>query len=474
MAANPSPQRPMNQPSPAPPARILVVDDEEHIRRVLELMLGHQGYAVTTAGNGGEALEKFAAEVFDLVILDLRMPDLDGITVLGRLREAEPDQVVVMVTAYASVETALSAMKQGAFDYIGKPFKEEEILIVVQKALEHGRMLADNRRLRSEVQSRHDFGSIIGHSPAMQRVFNVLRKVADTKATVLITGESGTGKELVARAIHYNSRRKDRPFVAVNCAAIPATLIESELFGAAKGSYTGADRTRLGLFEEASGSSLFLDEIGELPLEVQAKLLRALQEGEIKRVGETAPRRVDLRIIAATNKDLAAEAAAGRFREDLYYRLNVIGVHLPPLRSRPEDIPLLAAHFLQKAAATHEIKPKKLSRAACEALSQAPLKGNVRELENLLEQALLMSDGPVIEPADLFALAGGGGQDVRVVVPPQEDDLKKVLKLVSQKTEEQIIRRVLGEENGNRTRAALRLGISRRALITKIQELGLE
>ncbi|MFH1034419.1 MAG: sigma-54 dependent transcriptional regulator [Pseudomonadota bacterium] len=464
----------MTEPSPAPPARILVVDDEEHIRRVLALMLGHQGYAVTTAGNGAEALEKFAAEVFDLVILDLRMPDLDGITVLGRLRQAEPDQAVVMITAYASVETALSAMKQGAIDYIGKPFKEEEILIVVDKALEHRRMLADNRRLRSEVQSRHEFGNIIGHSPAMQRVFNMLRKVADTKATVLITGESGTGKELVARAIHYNSRRKDRPMVAVNCAAIPATLIESELFGAAKGSYTGADRTRLGLFEEANGSTLFLDEIGELPLDMQAKLLRALQEGEIKRVGETTPRQVDIRVITATNKDLAAEAAQGRFREDLFYRLNVIGVHLPPLRQRPEDLPLLAAHFLQKAAATHEVPAKKLSRDALEALALAPLKGNVRELENLLEQALLMSDGPVIEAVDLFALSGAGEQGVRVVVPPQEDDLKKVLKLVTQKTEEQIIRRVLADEQGNRTHAAQRLGISRRALITKIQELDLD
>ncbi|MBI5523912.1 MAG: sigma-54-dependent Fis family transcriptional regulator [Desulfarculus sp.] len=457
------------------PARILLVDDEEHVRRVLELMLGRQGYAITTAGGGTEALEKFAAEVFDLVILDLRMPDLDGISVLERMRAAEPDQTVVMITAYASVDTALAAMKQGAFDYIGKPFKEEEILLVVEKALKHGHVLADNRRLRCEVQARHDFGSIIGRSPAMERIFNVLRKVADTKATVLITGESGTGKELVARAIHYNSRRRDRPFVAVNCAAIPATLIESELFGAAKGAYTGADRARPGLFEEAGGSSLFLDEIGELPLEVQAKLLRALQEGEIKRVGETTPRRVDIRIIAATNKDLAAEAAQGRFREDLFYRLNVIGIHLPPLRQRPEDIPLLAAHFLLKAATTHEIKPKKLSPAALAALAQAPLKGNVREMENILEQAMLMSDGPVIEPQDLFALSGDGPEGgVRVVVPPHEDDLKKVLKLVTQKTEEQVIRRVLQDQGGNRTRAAQRLGISRRALITKIQEIGLD
>ena len=461
----------MPEAATAPKARILVIDDEEHVRRVLELMLTRQGYAVTTAANGTDGLERYAADIFELVILDLRMPDLDGLTVLSRLRAAEPDQTVVMITAYASVETALNAMKQGAFDYIGKPFQEDEILVVVAKAVERSRMLADNRRLRAEVLTRHDFSQIIGVSAPMQRIFATLRKVADTKATVLIGGESGTGKELVARAIHYNSRRKDRPFVAVNCAAIPATLIESELFGAAKGSYTGAERTRVGLFEEADGSTLFLDEVGELPLEVQAKLLRALQEGEIRRVGENASRPVDIRTIAASNRDLAAEVEAGRFREDLYYRLNVIPVHLPPLRERPEDIPLLAAHFLQKAAKTHDLKPKTLSPEALALLAQAPLKGNVRELENLLEQALLMSEGPVIGPADLALGPGAGG--ARVVLPPEEEDLKKVLKLVTRLTEEQVIRRVLAETDGNRTHAAVRLGISRRALITKIQELEL-
>jgi two-component system response regulator AtoC len=456
----------------APKARILVVDDEEHVRRVLELMLSRQGYAVTTAANGTEGLERFSAEVFELVILDLRMPDLDGLTVLARLRASEPDQTVVMITAYASVETALTAMKQGAFDYIGKPFQEEEILVVVAKGVERSRMLADNRRLRAEVLTRHDFSQIIGVSAPMQRLFATLRKVADTKATILVSGESGTGKELVARAIHYNSRRNQRPLVAVNCAAIPATLIESELFGAAKGSYTGAERTRVGLFEEADGSTLFLDEVGELPLEVQAKLLRALQEGEIRRVGENVSRPVDIRYIAATNRDLAAEVEAGRFREDLFYRLNVIPVHLPPLRERPEDVPLLAAHFLQKAAKTHDLASKTLSPEALALLSQAPLKGNVRELENLLEQALLMSEGRVIGPADL-ALGPGPGA-ARVVLPPDEEDLKRALKLVTRLTEEQIIRRVLADTGGNRTKAALRLGISRRALITKIQELALE
>ncbi|MFZ5585196.1 MAG: sigma-54-dependent transcriptional regulator [Thermodesulfobacteriota bacterium] len=453
--------------------RILVVDDEEHVRRVLGLMLSGQGHQVVSAANGAQALAKFGQETFDLVILDLRMPDLDGLTVLERIRAAEPDQTVVMITAYASVETALTAMKQGAFDYIGKPFKEEEILLVVAKALERQRLLSDNRAWRAEAQSGHDFSAIIGQSPALQRVFAVLRKVADTKASVLISGESGTGKELVARALHYNSRRKSRPFVAVNCAAIPAGLIESELFGAAKGAYTGAERARAGLFEEADGSTLFLDEVGELPLEVQAKLLRALQEGEVRRVGENAARKVDLRVVAASNKDLAAEVAAGRFREDLFYRLNVIGLTLPPLRERAEDIPLLAAHFCRQAARTHEVRAKKLSPAALGALKAAPLKGNVRELMNLVEQGLIMSDGAMIEPEDLGLMPGGGSGGVRVVVPPGLDDLKKVLKEAADQAEEQVIRRVLLATGGNRTQAAARLGISRRALISKAQALGL-
>ncbi len=452
--------------------RVLVVDDEQHVRRVLEVMLTRQGFHVDTAQGGGEALEKFAADIYDVVILDLKMPDLDGLTVLQRLKETEPDQTVIMITAYASVETALTAMKQGAFDYIGKPFKEEEILLVLDKAMERRRMLADNRMLRTEVARRYDFGNIIGNSPAMQRVFEMMKKVSATNATVLISGESGTGKELVARAIHYNSPRGKRPFVAVNCAAIPATLIESELFGAVKGAYTGADRSRRGLFEEADGSTLFLDEVGELPLEVQAKLLRALQEGEIKRVGDTATRKVDIRIIAATNKDLDAEAQEGRFREDLFYRLSVIPVHLPPLRERAEDIAPLARHFMAKAAKRHNLPGRQLSPAAIEALAAAPLRGNVRELENLLEQAMVMADGIVLDVSDLpLGHASVGG--IRVSVPPDEDDLKKVLKLVALETEKQIIGRVLRETEGNRTHTAERLGISRRALITKIQELGL-
>jgi|Deesub1362A_J573_1020465.scaffolds.fasta_scaffold12299_1 two-component system response regulator AtoC len=454
-------------------ARILVVDDEEHVRRVLSLMLAGEGYQVVTAAGGREALERFQDEVFDLVILDLRMPDLDGLEVLSRLRAAEPDQTVVMITAYASVDTALTAMKRGAFDYIGKPFKEEEILAVVAKALERARLVADNRRLRREVAERYHFGRIIGSSPAMERVFAVMRKVADTAATVLITGESGTGKELVARALHYNSRRREAPFVAVNCAAIPPSLIESELFGVAKGAYTGADRARRGLLEEAHGGTLFLDEVGELPTETQAKLLRALQEGEIKRVGETTTRQVDLRVISATNKDLAREVDQGRFREDLYYRLKVITLHLPPLRERREDIPLLAVHFLERACARHGLGPKRISPQAMELLTAAPWRGNVRELQNLMEQAALMSEGDTITPEDLPGLNATQSGGIRLSIPPEEEDLKKVLKSIARMAEEQVIRRVLERTGGNRTQAAQRLGISRRALITKIKDLGL-
>lgn len=463
----------MSEESSQPKGHILVIDDEAHIRRVLEVMLTRQGYAVDAAKNGTEGLSKFASEVYDLVFLDLRMPDLDGITVLTRIRQADPDQTVVMITAYASVETALEAMKKGALDYIGKPFKEDEILVVVEKAMERSRMLAENRLLRSEVAERFDFKSIIGSSPPMQRLFAVMRKVADTKATVLITGESGTGKELVARALHYNSRRKDRPFMPVNCAAIPVNLIESELFGAVKGAYTGADRTRKGLVEEAEGSTLFLDEVGDLPLEMQAKFLRVLQEGEIKRVGDNITRKVEMRVIAATNKDLEKEVEAGRFRDDLFYRLNVIPIHLPPLRDRTDDIPILARHFLDKAVKRHELPTKRLAPEAVKALAQAPLKGNVRELENILEQAAVMSEGDSIGLTDLSQVVPPPSNGVRVTVPKGEEDLKKVLKQTARLIEEQVIGRVLEKTQGNRTQAAQRLGISRRALITKIQDLGL-
>ncbi|WP_044347827.1 sigma-54-dependent transcriptional regulator [Dethiosulfatarculus sandiegensis] len=465
----------MSPVSPNLSGRVLVADDEPHVRRVLEVMLNQAGHEVFLAPGGVKALELFAADIFDLVILDLRMPDMDGLTVLEKIKEQEPEQTVVMITAYASLETGLMAMKQGAFDYITKPFKEEEILVLVEKALERSRMLADNRKLRSEVQGRWDFGHIIGESPAMQKVFSVMRKVADTRATVLIQGESGTGKELAARALHYNSSRRHRPFVAVNCAAIPANLLESEFFGVARGAFTGADRSRQGLMEQAHGSTLFLDEVGELPFEMQAGLLRVLQEGEIRRVGETRFRKVDLRIVAATNRDIKKAVDQGIFREDLYYRLNVVPLILPSLRERKEDIPLLARHFCLKAAKAHGLPPKGLSADAMDALVEAPMKGNVRELENCLELAVLMSEAGEIGLEDLSLRQTGKNSGlIRAVVPEKEEDLKKVLMLVTQSAEVQIIERVLAHTKGNRTRAARRLGISRRALLNKIKAHGLK
>jgi two-component system response regulator AtoC len=465
----------MSRVSPSLGGRVLVADDEIHVRRVLEFMLTQAGHEVILASGGVKALELFGADFFDLVILDLRMPDLDGLTVLERIKEQEPEQTVVMITAYASLETGLLAMKKGAFDYITKPFKEEEILVLVEKALERSRMLADNRKLRSEVQGRWDFGHIIGDSPAMQKVFSVMRKVADTRATVLIQGESGTGKELVARALHYNSSRRHRPFVTVNCAAIPANLLESEFFGVAKGAYTGADRSRQGLMEEAHGSTLFLDEVAELPFEMQAGLLRVLQEGEIRRVGETRFRKVDLRIIAATNRDIKKAVDQGTFREDLYYRLNVVPLVLPPLAKRKEDIPLLARHFCQKAAKTHGLASKVIGKEAMDALIRAPMKGNVRELENILELSVLMSEGREIGLDDLSLRHRSKPLDqIKALIPEKEENLKKVLMLLTQSAEVQIIERVLALTKGNRTQAAKRLGISRRALLNKIKAHGLK
>jgi two-component system response regulator AtoC len=458
----------MNQP------RILVVDDEDHIRRVLSVLLSKQGYTVDLADGGTAALEVFRNNVYDAVLCDLRMPDLDGLEVLRRIKHQDPEATVIIITAYAAVDTALEAMKQGAYDYISKPFKEDEILHVLRKALERRAILDQNRRLKSEISEKFDFSNMIGASAAMERVFATIRKVADTRSTVLIQGESGTGKELAARAIHYNSPRRDQALVAVNCAAVPAHLIESEFFGFVRGAFTGADRTKKGLFEEADGSTIFLDEISELPQELQAKLLRVLQEGEIRRLGDNASRVVDVRVLAATNKDLEAEVEAGAFREDLFYRLNVIGITMPPLRSRPEDIPLLALHLISKAAERHGRPVKRLSPRAEAVLVKQPWPGNVRQLENVIEQAVILAEGQAIEPEDLPRMFDRSESDLTVIVPRDRTDLKETVRQVTALAERQIIDRVLKNENGNRTRTAEVLGVSRRSLLTKISQHGLD
>jgi DNA-binding NtrC family response regulator len=468
------------------PASILIVDDEEHIRRIMRIMLSKRGYVCATAASGEEALALIKKESFDAVFTDLKMPGLDGLGLLAKLKEMDPDIVVIVLTAFASMETAILAMKAGAYDYISKPFNEDEIVIVLEKALERGRLLAENRLLKKQIEERLDSAVFLGESPAMRKVFDMIGKVADTKATVLITGESGTGKELAARSIHLNGPRRDKPFVAVNCGAIPANLMESEFFGHSRGAFTGADKAKTGLIGEADGGTLFLDEVSELPLEMQVKFLRVLQEEEFRRVGENNPRKVDLRVLAATNKALPQEVREGRFREDLYYRLNVITLRMPALRERREDIPLLALHFLKEAVSKNHLGPKKLSPAALKALSIQTFGGNVRALRNVLEQAAVMSDGELIGPDDLFftKLSPESEKPPEMASPEDPEDpeslvlklpeswidLKSALKIVTGEAEKEIIRRALLSSDQNRTKAAGILGLSRRALITKIRQ----
>ncbi|HMS84832.1 MAG TPA: sigma-54 dependent transcriptional regulator [Nitrospira sp.] len=378
--------------------KILVVDDEQSLREVLSIMLKRAGYAVTSATDGEEAVELLQKEIFDLVITDLRMPKVDGMEVLKAVKSASPETVVLLITAFASADSAVEAMKQGAYDYLTKPFQVDEVQLIIRNALEKRRLTTENMLLKREMASHSSFAQLVGQSEAMQKVFEVVRKVADSKSNVLICGESGTGKELVARAIHYNSVRSPLPFVAVNCSAVPETLLESELFGHMKGSFTGAIANKAGLFEIANGGTIFLDEIGDTTPTIQVKLLRVIQEREFRRVGGSQDIKVDVRVVAATNKDLEKAVADGSFREDLYYRLDVIPIRLPPLRMRTGDIPLLVNHFLERFA-KESGKPKPvLSSEAMHVLLEHEWRGNVRELENLLERVVAFSmDGSVTE-----------------------------------------------------------------------------
>lgn len=378
--------------------KILVVDDEQSLREVLSIMLKRAGYAVTIAMDGEDAVELLQKEIFDLVITDLRMPKVDGMEVLKAVKSASPETVVLIITAFASADSAVEAMKQGAYDYLTKPFQVDEVQLIIRNALEKRRLTTENMLLKREMASQSSFAQLVGQSEAIQRVFEVVRKVADSKSNVLICGESGTGKELVARAIHYNSVRSALPFVAVNCSAVPETLLESELFGHMKGSFTGAIANKAGLFEIANGGTIFLDEIGDTTPTIQVKLLRVIQEREFRRVGGSQDIKVDVRVVAATNKDLEKAVADGSFREDLYYRLDVIPIRLPPLRMRTGDIPLLVNHFLERFA-KESGKPKPVfSSDAMHILLEHEWRGNVRELENLIERVVAFSvDGPVTD-----------------------------------------------------------------------------
>jgi len=381
--------------------KILIVDDERSLRDVLSIMLKRAGYDITVASDGDEAIARIEKELFDLVITDLKMPKAGGLEVLKAVKEASPDSVVLIITAFASAESAVEAMKLGAYDYLPKPFQVDEVQLIIRNALEKRRLSTENMLLKREMAAKTMQARMVGTSDAMQKVFDVIKKVADTKSNVLICGESGTGKELVARAIHASSARARMPFVPVNCSALPEALLESELFGYMKGAFTGAAANKAGLFEVASGGSIFLDEIGETTPATQVKLLRVLQEREFRRVGGTQDVKVDVRVIAATNKNLEKAVAEGLFREDLYYRLDVIPITLPPLRQREEDIPLLAQHFLEKFSRAVGKPVPALSPDAVKLLMAYEWKGNVRELENLIERAVAFGGGTTIKEEDI-------------------------------------------------------------------------
>ena len=394
--------------------KILVVDDEKGLREVLSIMLKRTGYAVTEASDGEEAIGHINKEIFDLVITDLRMPKADGMSVLKAVKSSSPETVVLVVTAFATADSAVDAMKQGAYDYLTKPFQVDEVQLIIRNALEKRRLSTENILLKREMASQSSFAQLVGQSESMQKVFDVVRQVADAKSNVLICGESGTGKELVARAIHYNSARSSMPFVAVNCSAVPETLLESELFGHMKGSFTGAMANKAGLFEVANGGTIFLDEIGDTTPTIQVKLLRVIQEREFRRVGGNQDVKVDVRIVAATNKDLEKAVADGSFREDLYYRLDVIPIRLPPLRLRTGDIPLLANHFLGKFSQESGKPVPVLTSEAMHVLLGHEWRGNVRELENLIERVVTFSAGAPVSDEDIR------GWLHRVLTPQQQ------------------------------------------------------
>ncbi|MGB9627325.1 MAG: sigma-54-dependent transcriptional regulator [Thermodesulfobacteriota bacterium] len=451
--------------------RILIVDDEESFRHMLSVILRKEKYEVDTASNGEEALQKVISTPFDQILCDIRMPQMDGLEFLKEVQKAGVESTIIMMSAYGTIDTAIEAMKLGAYDYISKPFKTDEIILTLRKAEEREQLRRENQLLRREVQREYSFENIVSKNAKMKEIFEVIKKVAPYKSTILIMGESGTGKELVARALHYNSDRAKNPFVAVNCGAIPENLLESELFGHVKGAFTDAIRTKRGLFEEADGGTLFLDEIGELPPQLQVKLLRVLQEGEIRRVGESRPIKVDVRIISATVKDLTREVNEGRFRDDFFYRLNVLPIHIPPLRERREDIPLLIDHFIKKFTQSTNKKVVGIDSKALEVLMNYRWSGNVRELENTIERAVVLADGENIMLENLPPEIREFKEEV-LTLPVDEEEYS--IKKASRILETNLIKKALKKTKGNHTRAARLLEISHRALLYKIKEYGIE
>ena len=447
---------------------ILVVDDELGLRHTLSLILQAEGHGVRVANDGNSGLERLAEAPADLVICDVRMPGLDGLAFLDRYKASGGSALVIMMSAYGDDEAALEAIRRGAYDFIAKPFRADQVLLIVRKAIEREGLRREVAQLHEELVALRTPSGVVGRSPKLAQALTLADKVARHPSNALITGESGTGKELVARHIHDASPRSGKPFVAVNCGAIPEALLESELFGHTRGAFTGATAERQGLFEEADGGTLFLDELGDLPLPLQVKLLRALQEGEVRRVGDNAARSVDVRVVAATARDLENDVAEGRFRADLYYRVNVVRIHLPALRERTEDVPELVRHFVDRFNRRLGLRVTGVTAAAMRALVDYPWPGNVRELENIVERAMVLTDGPQLDLDQLPTLAApvarndAGSSPLDLSVKRRTDELERAL-----------IKEALERTRGNRTRAAKLLDLSHRALLYKIRDYGL-
>ncbi len=457
-------------------SQILVVDDERSMREFLDILLTKEGETVRTARNAAEALERIEEQLPELVITDLRMKGGSGLDLLRRVKQQHPEVEFLVITAFGTDDTAVEALKMGAYDYVTKPFQVDELKVVVQRALERQRLLRENVFMRAELSSRYDFGNLVGKSPRMQEVYRLIEQVAPTRANVLITGESGTGKELVARALHFRSERRDHPFVAIDCGSIPATLMESELFGHAKGAFTGATSDRRGLFELAAGGTAFLDEVGEVPLGLQVKLLRVLQERSLKRLGDGRDRPVDVRLVAATNRDLEQLIAAGGFRQDLFFRLNVIRIQLPPLRQRREDIAELVRHFVAKICKQEQCPAPVVLGEAVEALQGYSFPGNVRELENMVERAVALAGNRPIGP-ELFSESMAAGAEAAAGPLAAEQDFPEGgvdLDDRLAQLERHLIRQALQRSGGVKKEAAKLLGLSFRSLRYRLDKLGMD
>ena len=452
---------------------ILVVDDDDTLRRSLVLNLERVGYSVVEASNAGDALELLNQRSFVAVLCDLKLPDLDGITFTKRAKESGIEASIILMTGYGSLDLAVEALRAGAYDYISKPFEFDELVLTLKKLEERESLREEVSELRSEISQQYNFNNMISQSESMKQIFDMIKRLSNFSTTVLITGESGTGKELLARAVHYNSPRRAKPFIAINCGAIPAALVESELFGHKKGAFTDAIRDKKGLFEEASGGTVFLDEIGELPLHLQVKLLRVLQEQQIRRVGDEQTINVDVRIVAATLRNLEKDVEEGRFRDDLYYRLNVVSLNLPPLRERTEDIPLLVQHFIEKFSKKLSLEIKGIQPEALKLLLRYGWRGNIRELENCIERSIVLADGLEIDvaslPKNLKTITESTNRTETKVGDPESLSIKTR----TRDLEVDLITKALTKTNGNRTHAAKILEISHRALLYKLKEYGL-